>query len=291
MKKIVIKMMVGLLVLLMSGMLLTACTSSGPVVKEQTTDVKVSENEDKVAESEVKKEETKPEETVELTISAAASLKESMGELQELYKTEKQNVKLTFNFGSSGSLQQQIEQGAPVDIFLSAALKQMKALEEKDLIVSDTKKELLENEVVLITPKDKTDLISFEDLGTDKVKKIGLGDPKSVPVGQYADEIIKKLEIEDKVTSKAVYGKDVKAVLAWVEMGEVDAGVVYATDAKVSGKINVVCSAPEGSHKPAIYPVAAIKTTKHLEEAKAFIAFLSTDVATKVFEKYGFKTK
>lgn len=291
MKKIILKMLVAILIAVMGGVLLTACAAKGTVTKEQSEVIKTSENEVEELKNEVKEEEPKTEQAVELTISAAASLKEAMGEIQELYKTEKSNTTLNFNFGSSGSLQKQIEQGAPVDIFLSAALKQMKALEEKDLIVNDTKKELLQNEVVLVTPKDKTDLTSFEDLGTDKVKKIGLGEPKSVPVGQYADEILKKIQIADQVTPKVIYGKDVKAVLAWVETGEVDAGVVYATDAKISDKVNVVCSAPEGSHKTVVYPVAAIKATKYLEESKAFIDFLSTDTAKEVFRKYGFNTK
>jgi molybdate transport system substrate-binding protein len=280
------------LILWVSTMVLTGCEAGNTVVKESEqqvqTGAETSEAPTPAAEPEVKEE---PAEEVELTVSAAASLTEAMGEIQALYQTEKPNVTLVFNFGSSGSLQQQIEQGAPVDVFFSAAIKQMTALEEKGLVAEGTKKELLENKIVLITPKDKTDLMSFEDLVTDKAKQIGLGEPGSVPVGQYSEEIFTNLGILDQVKPKSVYGKDVKSVLTWVEQGEVDAGIVYATDANVSDKINIICSAPEGSHKPVIYPVAAIKDSVHLEDTKAFIEFLSSDKVKQTFEKYGFAVK
>ena len=301
MKKVISKFIRLVLVVLMGILMLAACAakaSSAPETSAQSAPELAPEN--KMQETEAaqqKEEEAKSEEpnqskeTAELIISAAASLKEAMGEIQTLYKIENPNISLVFNFGSSGSLQQQIEQGAPVDVFFSAALKQMKGLEDKDLIEAATKRELLENKVVLITPKDKIDLKTFEDLGTDKVKKIGLGEFKSVPAGQYAEEILTKFAILDQVKPKAVYGKDIKTVLAWVETGEVDAGVVYATDAKGSDKVNIVCGAPEGSHKPVLYPVAAVKGSKHVEEAKLFIDYLSSDAAKEIFQKYGFETK
>ena len=292
MKQMFKKLGLIFLILWVSVMVLTGCGAGNAVVKESEQQVQTvaetSEAPTPASEAEVKEE---PEEEVELTISAAASLTEAMGEIQALYQTEQPNVTLVFNFGSSGSLQQQIEQGAPVDVFFSAAIKQMAALEEKGLVAEGTKKELLENKIVLITPKDKTDLMSFEDLVTDRAKQIGLGEPGSVPVGQYSEEIFTNLEILDQVKAKSVYGKDVKSVLTWVEQGEVDAGIVYATDANVSDKVNVICSAPEGSHKPVIYPVAAIKDSAHLDDTKAFIEFLSTDKVKQIFEKYGFAVK
>lgn len=233
-----------------------------------------------------KEQANEPEVTI--TVSAAASLKDAMTELQTLYKKEKSNVAITYNFGSSGSLQQQIEQGAPADIFMSAAQKQMTALTEKDLILKDSKKDLLENKVVLITAKDNTNIKDFSDLTSDSVKKVALGETKSVPVGQYSEEALKKLGIFDKIQGKTVYAKDVKEVLAWVETGNADVGMVYATDAKVSDKVKVVKEAEEGSYTKAIYPVAVLKDSKNLDAAKAFVDFISSDSGKAIFEKYGF---
>ena len=154
----------------------------------------------------------------ELLISAAASMTDCLTELAELYKVAAPNVTLTFTFGSSGSLQSQIEEGAPADVFISAAQKQMNALDEKDLIDKDTRKDLLVNEVVLITPKgNPLGLSSFTDVTKDEVAKIALGELGSVPVGQYSEEIFKHYEIMDAVSAKAVYGSDVRTVLKTVK--------------------------------------------------------------------------
>lgn len=227
--------------------------------------------------------------TVTLNISAAASLKDSMDEIKQLYAAEKSNVKLTLNYGSSGTLQKQIEQGADVDVFISAAPKQMDALESKDLIVKDARNDLLLNDVVLVVPNDASKVTSFNDLTTDKAKQIAIGEPKSVPAGQYAEEVFTKLGILDKIKTKAVYAKDVKEVLAWVETGNVDAGIVYATDAKVSNKVKIAATAPSDSHKAVVYPAAVIKSSKNGDSSKDFMKFLTSDKAKTVFEKYGFK--
>jgi molybdate transport system substrate-binding protein len=226
---------------------------------------------------------------VTLNISAAASLKEPMEEIKKLYFNQKPHVTLTFNFGSSGALQQQIEQGADVDIFISAAAKQMDALKSKDLILKETSQNLLQNDVVLVIPKDSADVSTFSDLTTDKIKKIALGEPKSVPAGQYAEEVFTKLGILDKVKGKAVYGKDVKEVLTWVETGNADAGIVYTTDAKTSTKVKIVATASSNSHSPVVYPLAIIKESKKIDAAKDFINFLNNDKSKTIFEKYGFK--
>ena len=239
-----------------------------------------------------KKEATKAAPPVELYVSAAASMTDAMKEIGGEYEKKNPSVKLVFNFASSGALQQGIEQGAPADIFVSAAQKQMNTLEKKGLLADGTRKDLLVNKVVLIVPKDsKLQLTKFEDVLTGEVKKIGLGEPKGVPVGQYSEEIFNKLGILDQVKTKAVYGSNVRQVLSWVETGEVDAGVVYATDAAVSKGNKVICNAPEGSHKPVIYPMAIIKSTKQLDAAKAFTAYLAGADGKKVFEKYGFAVK
>ena len=223
-----------------------------------------------------------------ITISAAASLKGSMDQLKELYKKEKPNIELVINFGSSGDLQQQIENGAPVDLFLSAGEKQMNALLTKELLLDNKSQNLLKNTLVLITPREKTTVKTFDDLLTDHVKQIALGDSKSVPAGQYAEEMFKKLNYLDIIKSKAVYGKDVKQVLIYVESGEVDAGVVYSTDAKASDKVTVVATAPNDSHAPILYSVAVIKSSSHATASKEFIDFLYSDKAKSVFEGAGF---
>lgn len=232
-------------------------------------------------------EPVKEAESVELLIAAAASLQNAMEEIKPLYEAANKGVTLTFTFGSSGSLQEQIEQGAPVDVFMSAALKQMKALEEGGLILEGSKKELLENKVVLIVPNDSTlDITSFEDI--TKAETIALGDPASVPVGQYSEEIFTSLGMLDKVKEKATYGKDVTEVLTWIATGNADAGVVYATDAKSSADVKVVAEAPEGSVSKAIYPVAVVKDSKVQDAAKTFVDYLASDEAIGIFEKYGF---
>ncbi len=225
---------------------------------------------------------------VELLISAAASLKDSLSAVGNAFEEKHPNIKLVFSFGSSGALQQQIENGAAVDVFISAATKQMDSLNEKGLIVGDTRREFLKNELVLIVPKEEKSVSGFEDLTSEKIQHISLGEPKGVPAGQYAQEMLTKLGIIDQIKNKFVYGNDVKEVLTWVETGDADAGIVYATDARSSQKVRVVAKAPEDSHKPIYYPAAVIKETKNPDEAKAFTEFLYGSEAKPIFEKYGF---
>ena len=231
-------------------------------------------------------------EPVELHVAAAASLTDVMKELATVYEKEHPGVKLVFNFGSSGALQQAIENGGETDLFFSAAQKQMNALQDSGNLAEGTRKDLLENEVVLVVPQEGgKDIKSFEDLTRSDIQHIALGEPKGVPVGQYTEEILTKLGILDQVKAKAVYGSDVRQVLSWTETGDADCGVVYATDAAVSDKVKVAAKAPKDSHKPVIYPAAVIKSTKHMDEAKDFLAFTSSDAAKKLFEKYGFECK
>ncbi|MBU3192255.1 molybdate ABC transporter substrate-binding protein [Clostridium bowmanii] len=229
---------------------------------------------------------------ITLTISAAASLTEVMGEIKILYKVEKPNVTLNYNFASSGILQKQIEQGAEVDLFFSAGKKQMVALKEKGLLIDDTNVNLVGNSVVLIVKNNsKLDISNFKDAADNKIVKIALGEPKTVPVGQYCEEVFTSLNIIDKVKSKAVYAKDVKEVLTWVETGNADAGVVYGTDAKTSKKVKVASVASDDLYKtPVVYPAAVIKASKNVEDTKEFLKFLSSDSAKEVFKKYGFNS-
>ena len=234
------------------------------------------------------KENAAPAKKTEILISAAASLTNCIQDISAMYTEKNPQVTITANFGSSGALQQQIEQGAPADIFFSAALKQMNALKEKGMMLDSSVKNILENKVVLITPKNAAALDFFEDLAKSSVKKIGVGEPKSVPVGQYTEQIFKNLGLTDKVASKLILAKDVREVLSWVETGNVDAGVVYETDAKISKDVTICSTAPEGSHNKVIYPIGVVKTSKHAAEAQKFVDFLFSDAAKEVFARYGF---
>ena len=227
-------------------------------------------------------------ENKDILVLAAASLTDVLTELANNYKTET-GTTVTFSFASSGALQTQIEAGSPADIFFSAAQKQMDALQEKDLIDTDTRKDLLKNKVVLISPNNSTlNIKSFTDMTNANVTKMGLGEPKSVPVGQYSEEILSNLSILDTVKQKAIYGSDVRNVLSWVRTGEVDCGIVYATDAQIANDINIIAEAPEGTHKKVIYPIAIVKSSANKEEAKKFIDYISNDKAAEAFKNYGF---
>jgi molybdate transport system substrate-binding protein len=225
---------------------------------------------------------------LELTISAAASLQDALNTIQPSYETANPGVNLVYNFGSSGSLQQQIEQGAPVDVFLSAAPKQMNALAEKGLILEDTRKELLKNTIVLVTPLDKSDVARFADLGKETVSKISIGDPASVPAGQYSKETLESLGLYKNVQSKIVFAKDVRQVLSYVETGNVDAGLVYNSDAQISDQVQVIATASEDSHSPIIYPGAVIADSDNPDAATAVLDYLTGEEAIAIFKRYGF---
>jgi len=223
-----------------------------------------------------------------LLISAAASLKEVLVEIQPLYQQSQPNVNISYNFGSSGTLQQQIEQGAPTDIFISAAKKQVDTLEQKGLLVTGSRNIIAKNRLVLIVPKNAVGINSFYSLKDAKVKKIAIGEPRSVPAGQYAQQVLEKLKIWSEIKSKLVFANNVRQVLASVESGNADAGLVYITDAKISDKVKVVVTADEKYHSPIIYPLAVVKRSKNVDAAKEFSQFLSSNQAKTVFKKYGF---
>ena len=253
------------------GLFMTACAQKNVMPAKQTNDAKESE---------------KP---VELTVLAAASLTDVCNELKTLYEQQHPEVILTFSYGSSGALQTQIEEGAPCDIFFSAALKQMNALKDEGLMDEKSITELLENRIVLIVPAESTtDIDSFASLARENIKLIGLGEPESVPAGMYAEEVFGSLNMLDDVRAKANYGQDVRTVLTWVEEGAVDCGVVYATDAFTSDKVRIVAEAPEGSCKKVIYPVGITSASNNTDAAEDFVTFLSSEEAMKKFAKYGF---
>jgi molybdate transport system substrate-binding protein len=228
-------------------------------------------------------------EPVTLNVSGAASLTDVLKEINSFYVKDRSNVTITPNFASSGTLQKQIENGAPVDVFLSAATAQMDNLQKKDLILTDTRRNWLYNKVVLIVPLDSTlGLKDFKDLTSDKVTKVAIGDPKSVPAGNYAHQAFDQLGITAQIQPKEVLGSDVRQVLTYVESGNVDAGIVYSTDTLVSNKVKVVASAPAEINAKIVYPVAVVKTSKVQEAAKEYLNFLFSAQAKSLLEKYGF---
>lgn len=229
-------------------------------------------------------------EPTEIMVSAAASLKDSLTEIQKEYAAKVPEVKLTFVFGASGTLQQQIEQGAPADLFISAGKAQMDALEQKDLLVKESRLDLVGNELVLVAGKDNSKVTSFEDLTKADVQKIGIGTPESVPAGKYAQEALTSLKLWDTLQPKFVMAKDVTQVLNYVETGNVEAGLVYRSDALGSSKVKVVTAAPESSHKPITYPAAVISATKNKQLAEDFLKYLQGSEAQQLFVNYGFKT-
>ncbi len=243
--------------------------------------------------------EAKVEQT-ELIVFAAASMTETMNQIKEIYEKNNPNIKITYNFDSSGTLLKQIVAGADCDIFISAAQKQMNQLDiskgedvnkdKNDFVLQGTRINLLENKVALAVPDgNPKNIESFQDLTTDKLSLLAIGN-SDVPVGAYTLEIlsylnkpVEELEKEGKIT----YGSNVKEVTTQVKEGTVDAGIIYATDA-ASAKLQVVDLATKDMCKQVIYPAALIKTTKNEDLAKKFLDYLKTDEAMKVFESVGF---
>jgi molybdate transport system substrate-binding protein len=229
-----------------------------------------------------------PASTNEITVSAAISLKDALDEISHLYTSEHPGAEVHFNLGGSGTLQRQIEQGAPVDIFISASPKEMDSLQSQGLLAPDTRRDLVKNSVVLIVPAGSAGVSSFQDLTKPTVKTVAVGEPQTVPAGKYAQEVLTHFGIYAQVKPKLVLAKDVRQVLTYVETGNADAGIVYATDAKTSKKVTVAATASEDSHSPVVYPAALIKSSKNLAGAKMFLEFLSGEKARAVFQKYGF---
>lgn len=228
----------------------------------------------------------------ELTVSAAASLKDVLNRLGADYKKAHPNVKLRFNFAASGVLQRQIEQGAPVDLFISAAEKNMNELEQQKLIDSPSRKVLAGNTLVLVVPKASVNgPRSFRELGATRVERVAIGAPKSVPAGKYAQEVLTKIGVWEAVQAKAIQGTDVRDVLTQVELGNVDAGIVYGSDAAISRKVRVVAVAPRDTHKPIRYPMAVVTDSKHKPEAWRFSNHLLSPASKAVLRRYKFEVK
>jgi molybdate transport system substrate-binding protein len=224
-----------------------------------------------------------------INVAAASSLTNVLNELNALYTQKNPWVTITPNFGSSGTLQTQIQNGAPADIFLSAAESNMDTLQKAGLIVTDTRKDLLTNSIVLIVPLNSTlNITSFKDLINTNVKIIAIGDPKSVPAGAYATAAFDELGITAQVEPKEVMGSNVTQVLNYVETGNADAGIVYLTDALSSTRVKVVATGPADVNATIAYPVAVVKASKVQGDAVDYENFLFSAQAKPIFLKYGF---
>ena len=224
-----------------------------------------------------------------ILVAAAASLEYAYTEaLIPLFEAANADIRVEGTYDSSGKLQTQIEEGLEADVFMSAAMKQMNALKEAALMDEATIVPLLQNKIVLIAPADSdTAIHSFDEIADAQI--IALGDPDSVPAGQYAREALMTLGVWDAALAKASLGTNVTEVLNWVAEGSADVGIVYATDAATTDKVKVLCEAPEGSlAQQVIYPVGVVAASQNKAAAQAFLDFLQSDEAMGVFARYGF---
>lgn len=225
----------------------------------------------------------------EILVSAAVSLTGSLQKLKRIYEQRDPGVSIALNLGASGILEQQIEEGAPADIFISASPDEMNQLERKGLLLPGTRRDLLRNILVLISPRSRHEISGFRDLERHGVRRIAMANPESVPAGRYALETLKYFKIYRALEPKIVRAEDVRQALAYVETGDADAGLVYLTEAKLSSKVRVVATAPEDSHERIIYPVAVLRSSRNPELAKKFAAFLESAAAQHVFTLEGFE--
>jgi molybdate transport system substrate-binding protein len=224
----------------------------------------------------------------EILVSAAASLTDVLKEISSGFSAQSKHV-VKFNFGPSNSLARQIEEGAPADIFFSADLPQMESLDRHGRLEPGTRKNLLSNQLVIIVPTDsKVSISSPQDLLKPGVRKIALAEPSSVPVGVYSRKYLTDEGLWDRVRPKVVPVQDVRATLASVESGNVEAGFVYKTDAAISKKVVVVYEVPLNKGPKITYPVAVVKESKRKDAARNFMNYIQSPAAIDLFKKYGF---
>jgi molybdate transport system substrate-binding protein len=225
-----------------------------------------------------------------IVVSAAMSLKSAFEEIGERSASAAGGLRPAFNFGASGDLVAQIKGGAPADVFAAAAAKDMDALDAEGGLLPGTRIDFAANEIVLIVPSVTTiGASSFADLAKPAVARIAMVNPRTSPAGRYAEEIFASAGITDLVRPKLVFAENVRQVLDYVARGEVDAGIVYATDAMTRPQdVKTAAAAPAGSHKPVVYPIAVIKESTHPEAAKAFLATVRSEAGQAILARYGF---
>ncbi|WP_026134882.1 molybdate ABC transporter substrate-binding protein [Scytonema hofmannii] len=226
--------------------------------------------------------------TISLNVSAGQSLQPAMTEIKKIYTQQQPNVSITYKFSSGGFLKDSIKQGETIDIFFTGGSEFLDDLQSKGFLFEKTRKHLLNNKLVLIVPKNSTGVSTFNDLSGKQVKTIAVGNFKTTSSGQHAETILTSLKILDLVKPKLLFSKVGFGAARFVETGQADAGIVYATDAINASQIKIVAIAPENSHSPSMYSVAILKASPHIPEAKEFIQFLESNQASAVFVKYGF---
>jgi molybdate transport system substrate-binding protein len=231
-----------------------------------------------------------------ILVSAAASTTDALNEIIKQYEAANPDVDIIPNYGSSGALAKQIVNGGRADLFLSASPVDMATVEKAKMVIATSRINLLQNRLVVIVPKDmkyrniNLKIASLKDLSSDKIKKIALGEPQSVPAGRYAMEAAKYYKADKTVTEKAVYAKDVRQVLNFVESGNVDCGFVYQTDAFISKKVGIAFYVPTASHAKIVYPAALLTRGTERKAAEDFLRYLQNDSSKKIFKKFGFLT-
>jgi molybdate transport system substrate-binding protein len=227
----------------------------------------------------------------ELTFSVAISMKDAVETLGRRFVQTRPGVTIRYNFGASGELARQIEAGAPVDLFISAAQRQMDELEAKNLLVAGTRRTFARNVLTVITPADsRLSLPSAEALVAPPVGRIVVGDPRSVPAGQYAEESLRALGVWTPLRPKLVFAENVRQALEYVARGEVDAGIVYVTDAASAGtRVKEAFRPPESSYRPVLYPVAVIAESRRAALARAFIDLLAGPEGHAALARLGFQ--
>src|SRR5262245_4648297 len=227
----------------------------------------------------------------EVTLSVAISMKDAIEELGRGFASRHAGVALRYNFGSSGDLQKQIEAGAPIDLFVSAAQRQMDELDQKGLIVKDSRRVFARNVLTVIKPADsRLDLAKPPDLLDARVGRIVIGNPKTVPVGQYAEEILRALGLWDRLQPKLVLVENVRQALEYVARGEVDAGFVYTTDAAVRAeRVKEAFRPGEETYRPVVYPVAVVASSKQRALGQAFIELLLSAEGQAALARLGFQ--
>lgn len=223
-----------------------------------------------------------------IMLAAAASLKNIMDEeIIPLFNEEYPTIEVIPTFDSSGKLQTQIEEGAEIDVFISASMKQMDELNEQGLLEEDSIVKLLENRIVLIAAEgSQNDMQIFEDIVN--AESIAIGNPESVPVGYYAKEAMENLELWEEASDKLSLGTNVIEVLNWVAEGSADVGIVYATDAAGKDNVVVIAEASDEIVSKIIYPVGIVKDSRNRDTSQAFVEFLLRHEMEVIFKKYGF---
>jgi molybdate transport system substrate-binding protein len=231
-----------------------------------------------------------PSEAQELTLSVAISMKEAVEEVGRVFAESHPGVVLRYNFGASGELQKQIEAGAPIDVFISAAQRQMDELETRGLLLPGTRRSFARNVLVVVVPADAApDLKTPADLLASRVGRIAIGNPRTVPAGQYAEACLRALGLWERLAPRLILSENVRQVLQYVARGEVDAGFVYATDAASRpGPVREAFRPPEATYGPVIYPAAVLTATRHAALARDFVERLVSDDGLRRLVRFGF---